>query len=188
MDGPELAGRPAGLAPGVHELAILREPHNPVVARLAVTVGHEHVARGRHDDVARRGEVVRTAAFNARCSKRQQHLAGGAELDDDVAPLVALRNAVGGHRFGHPDVAFAIDVEAVRPDEHAAAKGLRHLAVGSELHDGVGLGIAAFVAEARWILEAFAPDNRPDVLTVRVDHHLAHGAHGPAIGQLSPAF
>ena len=184
----ELAGCPAGLPPGIHELAVLREPHDPVVAGFAVTVGDEDVAGRRHDDVARRGEVVRAASLDTGRSERQQHLAGRTELDDDVPALVALRNAVGRHRVGHPDVAFAIDVEPVRPDEQAAAEGLRDLPVGSELHDRIGLRIAALVAEARRVLEAFAADDGPDVLTVRVDDHLAHGAHGPAVGQLRPAF
>jgi hypothetical protein len=54
----------------------------------------------------------------------------------------------------------------VRPDEHPAAEALDHFAIRSELQDRVSLRIAAFVAEAGLFLEAFAPDDRPDVASV----------------------
>ena len=104
---------------------------------------------GADDDVARGGEVVGPAPLLSRRAERHQHLPGRAELDDDVTAFVALRDAVGRDRVGHPDVAVPVDVDAVRPDEHAAAEALHDLAVGAELHDRIGLRVAALVAEPR---------------------------------------
>ena len=153
-----------------------------------MTVGDEDITCRRDDYIARRREMIWPASLGRGRSQRQQHLPCGAELDDDVPALVAFGDTVARHRFGHPDISFAIHVKAVRPDENAASKRLRDLPVWSELHDGIGLRIAAFVAEARRILESFAADDSPDMLAIRVDDHLADCAHRSAIRQLRPAF
>src|SRR5215510_13936987 len=110
-----------------------------------MAVGDEYVAAGRHDDVARRRQVIRTAARLPRRAQRHQHLAVGTELDDHLSALVALRRPVLGDGIGNPDVAAPIDVETVRPDEHAAAEAPDHLAVGAELEYRIALRVAALV-------------------------------------------
>src|SRR4051794_2184435 len=125
--------------------------------------------------------MVRPASFDTGRSQRQQHLAGRTELDDDVAALVAFGNPVAGDGFGHPDISLAVHVEPVRPDEQTAAKGFRDPSVRPELHDGVGLRIAALVAESRRIFEALTADYSPDVLAVRIDDCLSDGAHRPSV-------
>ena len=60
-------------------------------------------------------------------------LPAGAELDDLLSALVAARRSVGSDRIGHPDVALAIDLDAVGPDEHAASEARHHLPSGLNL-------------------------------------------------------
>src|SRR2546425_8992331 len=121
--------------------------------------------------------MIRAAPGLTGRAERRQHLSVWAELDDDLSALVAFRGSVLGDRIGDPDVAVAVDVEPVRPDEHAAAEALHHFAVGTELEDRIGLGIAAFVAEPRGILQAIASHDRPDVAAVGIDRYLADRSH-----------
>ena len=89
---------------------------------------HVNVAVARiGDDVGRVGQRVRRISPHARSAQRHQHLAIGTELDDDASLVVFSRKLlelVGGRdaRVGHPHVSVSIDMDAVRPHEHAAAK------------------------------------------------------------------
>ena len=130
--------------------------------------------------------MVRTTSRDTGRPERHQHLAAGAELDDLLPALVAARRSVGSDRIGHPDVAFAIDLDAVGPDEHAASEARHHLAVRAEFVDRVSFRVAAFVAEPGGISERVASDDGPDVTAVGVDCHLSHGAHLAAVRQLGP--
>ena len=67
-------------------------------------------------------------------------------------------------------------------------KLLRTLPSGLNWTIGSALRVAALVTEPRGILEAFASHDRPDAAAVRIDRHLADGAHRPAVRQLCPAF
>src|SRR5215510_5330454 len=111
--------------------------------------------------------MIRTTARDARRAQRHQHLAVRAELHDLLSALVALWGPVRGDSIGHPDVAVLVDIEPVRPDEHAAAEALDDRAVRIELVKGVCLGVATFVAEPRLVVERFAPNDGPDVHAVR---------------------
>src|SRR5262245_34323673 len=93
-----------------------------------MTFGDIHIAIGW---IGENGSRLRERAgripAHARRAERQEHFSFGAELDDDAALagvvrifralLFAWRSGV-----GHPDVAQAIDMNAVRPHEHSAAK------------------------------------------------------------------
>jgi hypothetical protein len=188
MDRVELTRRPAALAPGLDECAVFRKPDDPVVAVFTVSVGDEDVTFRRDRDVTWCSEVIGSAALFAECAQRHQHLAGRTELDHDLAALVPLRRPVHRHRVGHPDVALAIDIDAVRPDEHAAAKAGHDLAVRAELHNRVGLRVAALVAEAGRILEAVAANHRPDMAAVAIDRHFPHRPHRATVRELRPPF
>ena len=111
------------LAPGLDELAVLGELHDPRIGVAAVSVGDEDVAIGRDQDVGGcvedRGCVV---AGDAGLAQGHQHLAVRAELDDRVALAVL------GLEVGHPDIAVAVGVQAVRGGEHAGAEIRQHLA------------------------------------------------------------
>src|SRR5689334_1896186 len=133
MRGVELARTAAALAPGLDVGAILGELENAIVGARAVSLGYEDVAVRRNVDVGRLIERIGGAriAGDAWLAQRHQHLAVLAELDDGLA-LAALRN-----RVGDPDVAVAIDMEAVRIVHHAAAELDLHVAVGVELHDWI---------------------------------------------------
>ena len=71
-------------------------------------LGDEDLAVRRDDDVGRLVERVRAVAGDAGLAERHQQLAVGTELEDLMA--FAARRP----RVGHPDVAVAIDREAVR--------------------------------------------------------------------------
>src|SRR5580765_5797696 len=93
-----------------------------------MTLGDVNVAVGRvGGDVVRLAQRVRRISLHARFAERHQHLALWAELDDNVPLLVLARillQLVGARyaRVSHPHVALALDMDAVRPYEHAAAK------------------------------------------------------------------
>ena len=151
----ELARRLAVLAPGLDELAVLGELHDAVVGVAAVAVGDIDVAVGRDRDVARPIERVLAVAGHAGLAERHQDLAVRAELDDDsaLAVLAAL--------VGHPDVALAVDAEAMREVEHAAAEALHEFAGRIELHDRRDSRLSA-------VVRAAAVED-PDALAVAID-------------------
>lgn len=181
----ELAGRVACLAPCLDEAAIGRELDDAVVADGAVAIGDEDGAVLRDDDIGGRVELVVATAGLAGCAEHHQHFAGGAELDDLMASGVAAGDASAGGGIGDPDIALGVDVDAVGPDEHAAAEALDHDAVGVELEHGVEIGIHALVAEAVGGGGVAAHDG-PDVHAVGVNIGVAHRAHGAPLGHGGP--
>ena len=104
-----------------------------------------------------------------------------------MAAGVACGNASAGGSIGDPDVALGIDVDAVGPDEHAAAEAFHHVAVGVELEDGVEIGIHALVAEAVG-RGGVATHDGPDAGAIDVDIGVTHGTHGAAVGQSGPVL
>ncbi len=120
-------------------------------------------------------------------AEAHQHLAVGTELHDLVPALVPFRNPVRRHCIGHPDVAVGIDLDAVRPDEHAAAEAGHDFAVGTKLVDRIHLGIAAFIAKPGRIGQRLTSHDRPDMASVVIDVGLAHRSERPAAWKLSPA-
>src|SRR5262249_41124752 len=132
MGRPELARARSGLADNPQELAVAVEHRNaPDEIRILdvhMALGHVNVAvAGVGDDVGWLGQGVRWISAHARLSQRHEHFAFRAELDDD-APL---RDLSGKFReivrarytgVGHPHVAVAVHMDAVRPYEHSAAK------------------------------------------------------------------
>ena len=118
----ELARARAELAPLLDELAVFRKFHDAghVIRRHlrilpGVAVGDEDVAVGRGHHVGRLVEMRRAAAGDAGRAEPHQHLAVGRQLDD----LMPFRAVLARLRVGHPDVAVAIDVQAVRKHEQA---------------------------------------------------------------------
>ena len=117
--------------------------------------------------------------FTPGLPERHQHLAFGTELDDDAALLVFARKLlelVGGRhaRVGHPDVSVPIDMDAVRPHEHAAAKAPDLLARFIEMVDRIGLG-----AETARRGPRRATVGRPYGLAILVDGHAVGAAPRP---------
>ena len=121
-------------------------------------------------------KCVSVVAGDAGRAEPQQHLAARAELDDLMAAAVAVRpaRALVGRRVGDPDVALRVDLEPVRPDEHAAAEARDRVAVRRELHDDVEIGLEAFVTEL--VAAGVAAQHGPDVPAVDVDVDVADGA------------
>ena len=167
-------GPGSGLADDPEELSVLVEHRD---ASDQIRIGHVGVALGDVDvavarighDVGRVGQRFGRIAPHARLPERHQDLAVGAELDDD-ASLVAfagkLRELVGarGSRVGHPHVAVAIDMDAVRPHEHPAAKAPDLLARLIEMVDRVRVRAETARGRARR-----ASIGRPHGLAVAVD-------------------
>ena len=156
----ELAGRGPELAPRLDELAVLRDLRDArdgvgrgVRVLAAVSLRDEDVAVRGDDDVVRLGERVGRIAGHARLADRHQDLALRAELDHLMPDQLRGRGrrrrrrrsgsgAARGTRtvvvrVGHPDVAVAIDVDAVRERDHAGAEALHELAGRVELQHGI---------------------------------------------------
>ena len=78
------------VAPGLDELAVRGELHDPGIGVAAVSVGDEDIAVGRDQDVGGRVQeiVALVVAGDAGLAQGHQHLAVRAELDDRVALAV----------------------------------------------------------------------------------------------------
>jgi hypothetical protein len=139
-------------------------------------------------------------AGDAGLAECHQQLPVGAEL---AYHMTGLDAGLGGGRdrcfgggVGRPHVAFAINVQAVRPDEHLRAEALDHVALGVELVDRVvrlelAIGQHAIDAEAttacdRHRICLVAADEGPDALAIDVDMHRCGWAHLAAAGQSGP--
>src|SRR5262245_22172965 len=118
MRGIELARRGALLAPGLDELAGPVKFHDARVGVAAVPVRDEDVAIRRDQRRRWRVELVVAAAGDAGLAERQQELALRREFEHLMA-LAVLAEAV-----GEPDIAVAIDMDAVRKDGEAGAETL----------------------------------------------------------------
>ena len=90
-------------------------------------VGHENISVRRHIHCGRRVEFVWPIAGDAGLAERHEHFAVGAELEH----LLALAGSA--HAVGHPDIADAVDMQAVWQNEHAGAKAFHQLAGRIEL-------------------------------------------------------
>ena len=152
------------------------------IRHVGVALGHVDVAIARiGHDVGRIGQRVGRISPHARLAQRHQDLAVGAELDDDASlvafagkllELVRARRA----RVGHPHIAVAIDVDAVRPHEHPAAKAPDLLPRLVEMVDRVRLG-----AETARRRPRRASVGRPHGLAVAVDGHAVGAAPRPSL-------
>ena len=140
------------------------------------------------------------AAGHAGLAERHQHLAIGAELDDLMAELSAClcghRDRVLTRGIGRPHVAFAIDVQPVRPDEHPGTEALDDVALCVEFVDRVDVLDAAVRVEA---VDAEAPavgnghrigliasDEGPDAFSVDVHVHRRRRSHLASARQPRP--
>jgi hypothetical protein len=165
-----------------------------------VTVGHEDVAVLRNSHCAGRLKVTFVVARHARLAEREQNLAVRAELDDLMARLDAglgrERHALRPDGVRHPDVAFLVDEEAVRPDEHTSSEALDDPAIGGELEDGIQRldpvvrteAVEAEPASGGYGHRAgFVTSNRrPDALAVDVDVDRSGRAHLAPAWELRP--
>ena len=95
---------------------------NFTTRELTVPVGDEDVAVGRDRDVARAAERIGAVAANALGAERHQQLPVGTVFED------LLADAVASLAVGDPQVAEAIDANAVRPREQLLAPLLEDLA------------------------------------------------------------
>ncbi len=137
-------------------------------------IDDEDVAVGRHQYVGGAVELVLTVACHAGRAQAHQKLALRAEL----VHLVTLVTLAAG--VGDPDVALAIDVNSVRPDDHPR----------SEAPDDVSVRV-----EEQHRIEVVAPHATvglatladPDVTPVDIGIHGARRPPLPAVGHLRPA-
>src|SRR6185295_17243962 len=177
----EITRSGALLPPRLDERAVLRELHDARVRRAAVAVADEDVAVGRHEH--RGGNVERIAALagDTRRPERHQQLPVGTELEDLVSFSVPARILpVGAFAVGDPDVAVAVDVNAVRPHEHARAEALDESSCRVEFLDRRDVG-----ADAVLIAAAI---ERPDAPPVAIDGDAGRGADFSARGKLEEVF
>jgi hypothetical protein len=112
---------------------------------------------------------------------RHQQFALRGKLQHGVAlalPLGKLRELLRRRRsrVGDPDVALAIDVHAVRPEDLSRAEARHDLAVRIELHHRIDIR-----SDARVRAAAIAS---PDVLAVDVDVHGAHRSPLAVVGSV----
>src|SRR5262249_19410860 len=108
------------------------------------------------------------------------------ELDDDASLLVFAREfleLVRARHAGvrHPDIAVTIDMDSVRPHEHAAAEAPDLLPRWVEQVDRVGLG-----AETAGRGPGRATVGRPHRAAIPVDRHAVRPAPRPLLDRELP--
>ena len=104
-------------------------------------IGHEDIAVGRDDHIGRPIEYIRAIARHTSLSERHQQRAVRTEFED-LMTLVAPRVCAVGC-IGHPYIAGAIHIEAMRDDEEAGAEAPHDPAIGVDLQDWREHGIRA---------------------------------------------
>ena len=98
---------------------------------------------------------------------------------------LSLRHTCWARRIGHPYVAVGVHIDAVRPNEHAAAEALDRLAgLQTEFHHHVQIRVKTLIAEPLWT--GVAANDRPNVLAVGVDDDATNSARLATLGQLRP--
>ena len=145
-----------------------------------MALGHVHIAVAWiGDDVVGLGQRFGGISFHAGGAQRHQHLAVGTELDDDAAFFFFARKfrallRAPHARVGHPYVAVAVDVDAVRPHEHARAEAAHFFSALVEEMDRVDLGAETAGGDSRR-----AAVRRPNRLTVAIDGDAVGAAPRP---------
>src|SRR6185503_6307541 len=126
----KLAGSRALLAPGHQKLSVLVVLHYSRVCVSTVSVRDEDVAVRSGNYIGRLIECILSVSRDAGFAECQENLAFVAELDDDMAFARGSRiiRAAGWDPVGYPDVAFFVDMNAVRKDKHAGAEASNELA------------------------------------------------------------
>ena len=183
---PELARSCSGLADDPEKLPV------PVEHRDAPDqIGSRHVGVALRDvdvairrvghDVGRIGQGFGRISPHARFPERHQDLAFGTELDDH-ASLVAFSGKLlellraRRSRVRHPHISISIDMDAVRPHEHPAAKAPDLLPRLIEMVDRVRFG-AETARGGPWR----ASVGRPHGPAVAVDGHAVGAAPRPSL-------
>ena len=147
-------------------------PDQSGIRHIGMALGDVHVAIARiGHDVGGVGQRFGRISAHARLSQRHQDLAFGTELDDNASLVLfagKLLELVGARRsrVGHPHIPVAIDMDAMRPDEHPAAKAPDLLARLIEMVDRVRLGAEAARRRARR-----TSIRRPHGFAVAIDGH-----------------
>src|SRR5262245_12344400 len=129
-------------------------------------------------------ELVRSAASDASLAKPHQDLAVRTELNN-LLPLAAPSQVV-----SYPNVTSAINVKAMRQNEHAGAKALHQPARCVELQNWVKVGFIAREGFARLILrwrrECAATFRDPHARPVWINIDTGGRAPGPAFRHFGP--
>src|SRR5262249_50203608 len=132
----------AVLAPGLEQSAVLGIFHDAIVGSGAMAVGDVDVAVGRNGDVGGATQIALVVARHSRLADCRQHLSVRAELDGSAALAIA------GALVGDPDIALAVDGEAVREIDESGAQAGHELARGIELYDRRQVRLGAVVGAA----------------------------------------
>ena len=147
---PELARPGSRFADRSEELACLVE-HGDVADQMGIC--HVHMAfchvnvtvpRVGHD-ISRVGQGFGRISPHAGFPQRHEDLAFRTELDDHASLALFLGRLLEvvrrrGSRVGHPHISISIDMDAVRPHEHPAAKAPDLLARLIEFVDWIRFG------------------------------------------------
>ena len=130
--GPDPSLRPHALM-NVPSFAsfTMRSPSGGAGPR-GMTVGDEDLAARVDDDIVRSDEGVGPGDADAGLAERHQQLAVTIELEDLKALARGLARFVERPAVGDPDVAFGIDVQTMRLQEHPLAEALHELSRGVE--------------------------------------------------------
>ena len=87
-------------------------------------IGDEDITVGCYDDVGRRLKMLRIITANSGGAESHQYMAFWTELDD----LYAFGTVFADSRVRDPDIAGAINIQAVRKDEQSRADAAYRLA------------------------------------------------------------
>jgi hypothetical protein len=102
-------------------------------------------------------------------------------------PPGSFRGTGRGDCIGDPNVSIGVDIDAVRPYEHAATEALHHIAIQVELDDRVQVRIETFIAET-FGRAGVTADDCPYMFAIGIYRHITDCAHLSPIGQFRPAI
>ena len=186
--GAELARASPHFSDGPYEFSILVEHRDASdeirILDVRVTFCDVHIASRSGEHVGRIGQGLRRVSRHAGFPESHKHFSLRAELDDDASliffvwkHLELLRR--GASCVGHPDISIGVDMNAVRPHEHIAAKTCEPVTGLIELLDRVH-----FSTDAARCCSTSIGD--PHGLAVAVNGDAVRCAPRPACRQRSP--
>ena len=151
-----------------------------------MSIGDENVAVRRDQHCGRCVELVRTVAGDTGLAERHQHPAVRTELED----LVAL--SVLAEPVGDPDIAIAVDMQAMREKQQPLAERLHQLARRIEFEDRRQVrsvtGERGPRFHERGRSERSAPLGHPDTGPVGIDIHAAGRTPRASLRQFPPVL
>ena len=144
-----------------------------------MSIRDENIPIGRNQDGGWLIERIRTISGDTGLAERHQDLSVGTELENLMTLSVLVRIlAIGSFSVRHPYVAFTVDANTVRTDEHSRPKALHRLSRFIKFHNGRQIRSGAVLSAA----SVKGPNTGP----VTIHGNTGRGSNLSSLGKLEP--